>query len=76
MGGLLKGLGKSIIKDKAKKVATNKLMGRGGKKGGASKETAQNMVSGGMSDSKKGQKPVAKTDGRGRPKKLQTLEQV
>ena len=42
MGGLLKGLGKSIIKDKAKKVATNKLMGRGGKKGGASKETASN----------------------------------
>ena len=76
MGGLLKGLGKSIIKDKAKKVATNKLMGRGGKKGGATKETASNMVSGGASGSKKGRKPVAKTDGRGRPKKLQTLEQV
>ena len=64
MGGLLKGLGKSIIKDKAKKVATDKLMGRGGKKGGASKETASNMVSGGISGSKKGRKPVAKTDGR------------
>ena len=39
-------------------------MGRGGKKGGASKETASNMVSGGISSSKKGRKPVAKTDGR------------
>jgi len=76
LGAIVKSVGSSIVKSQAKKVATNKLMGRGGKKGGASKETAQNMVSGGMSDSKKGQKPVAKTDGRGRPKKLQTLEQV
>jgi len=62
MGGLLKGLGKSIIKDKAKKVATNKLMGRGGKKGGASKETASNIVSG--SATNKSKKTLAKTDGR------------
>ena len=77
LGAIVKSVGSSIVKDKAKKVATDKLMGRGGKKGGASKETAQNMVSGGVSGSKKGQKPVAKTDGRrGRPKKLQTLAQV
>jgi len=77
LGAIVKSVGSSIVKDKAKKVATDKLMGRGGKKGGASKETAQNMVSGGISGSKKGQKSVAKTDGRrGRPKKLQTLAQV
>ena len=77
LGAIVKSVGSSIVKSQAKKVATDKLMGRGGKKGGASKETAQNMVSGGVSGSKKGQKPVAKTDGRrGRPKKLQTLAQV
>ena len=75
MGGLLKGLGKSIIKDKVQKVATDKLMGRGGKKGGASKEIASNMVSGGASGSKKGRKPVAKTDGR-RGRKGPSLEVV
>ena len=77
LGAIVKSVGSSIVKSQAKKVATDKLMGRGGKKGGASKETAQNMVSGGVSGSKKGQKPIAKTDGRrGRPKKLQTLAQV
>ncbi len=64
LGAIVKSVGSSIVKDKAKKVATDKLMGRGGKKGGASKETASNMVSGGISGSKKGRKPVAKTDGR------------
>ena len=73
LGAIVKSVGSSIVKSQAKKVATDKLMGRGGKKGGASKETAQNMVSGGMSDSKKGQKPVAKTDGRGRPKNYKHL---
>jgi len=77
LGAIVKAGAKSLAKNQAKKVATDKLMGRGGKKGGASKETAQNMVSGGMSGSKRDQKSVAKTDGsRGRPKKLQTLEQV
>ncbi len=64
LGAIVKSVGSSIVKDKAKKVATDKLMGRGRKKGGASKETASNMVSGGISGSKKGRKPVAKTDGR------------
>ena len=64
LGAIVKSVGSSIVKDKAKKVATDKLMGRGGKKGGASKEIASNMVSGGASGSKKGRKPVAKTDGR------------
>ena len=64
LGAIVKSVGSSIVKNQAKKVATDKLMGRGGKKGGASKETASNMVSGGISGSKKGQKPVAKTDGR------------
>ena len=64
LGAIVKSVGSSIVKDKAKKVATDKLMGRGGKKRGASKETASNMVSGGISGSKKGRKPVAKTDGR------------
>ena len=64
LGAIVKSVGSSIVKDKAKKVATDNLMGRGGKKGGASKETASNMVSGGISGSKKGRKPVAKTDGR------------
>ena len=48
LGAIVKSVGSSIVGDKAKKVATDKLMGRGGKKGGASKETAQNMVSGGI----------------------------
>ena len=64
LGAIVKSVGSSIVKSQAKKVATDKLMGRGGKKGGASKETASNMVSGGISGSKKGRKPVAKTDGR------------
>ena len=64
LGAIVKSVGSSIVKDKAKKIATDKLMGRGGKKGGASKEIASNMVSGGASGSKKGRKPVAKTDGR------------
>jgi hypothetical protein len=64
LGAIVKAGAKSLVKDKAKKIATDKLMGRGGRKGGASKETASNMVSGGISGSKKGQKPVAKTDGR------------
>ena len=64
LGAIVKSVGSSIVKSQAKKVATDKLMGRGGKKGGATKETASNMVSGGISGSKKGRKPVAKTDGR------------
>ena len=64
LGAIVKSVGSSIVKNQAKKVATDKLMGRGGKKGGATKETASNMVSGGISGSKKGRKPVAKTDGR------------
>ena len=64
LGAIVKAGAKSIAKNQAKKIATDKLMGRGGKKGGASKETASNMVSGGISSSKKGRKPVAKTDGR------------
>ena len=64
LGAIVKAAAKSIAKNQAKKIATDKLMGRGGKKGGASKETASNMVSGGISSSKKGRKPVAKTDGR------------
>ena len=64
LGAIVKAGAKSLAKNQAKKIATDKLMGRGGKKGGASKETASNMVSGGISGSKKGQKPVAKTDGR------------
>ena len=64
LGAIVKAGAKSLAKNQAKKIATDKLMGRGGKKGGASKETASNMVSGGISSSKKGRKPVAKTDGR------------
>ena len=65
LGAIVKSVGSSIVKDKAKKVATNKLMGRGGKKGGANKETASNMVSGGVSNvRKKSSKTLAKTDGR------------
>ena len=64
LGEIVKAGAKSLAKNQAKKIATDKLMGRGGKKGGASKETASNMVSSGISGSKKGQKPVAKTDGR------------
>ena len=64
LGAIVKAGAKSLAKNQAKKIATDKLMGRGGKKGGASKEIASNMVSGGISSSKKGQKPVAKTDGR------------
>ena len=64
LGAIVKSVGGKLAKQQVKKVATDKLMGRGGKKGGASKETASNMVSGGISGSKKGQKPVAKTDGR------------
>ena len=64
LGAIVKAGAKSLAKNQAKKIATDKLMGRGGKKGGASKETASNMVSGGISGSKKGRKPVAKTDGR------------
>ena len=62
LGAIVKSVGSSIVKDKAKKVATNKLMGRGGKKGGASKETASNIVSG--SATNKSKKTLAKTDGR------------
>ena len=64
LGAIVKAGAKSLAKNQAKKIATDKLMGRGGKKGGASKETASNIVSGGISSSKKGRKPVAKTDGR------------
>ena len=65
LGAIVKSVGSSIVKDKAKKVATNKLMGRGGKKGGANKETASNMVSGGVLNvRKKSSKTLAKTDGR------------
>ena len=64
LGAIVKAGAKSLVKDKVKKIATDKLMGRGGKKGGATKETASNMLSGGISGSKKGRKPVAKTVGR------------
>ena len=64
LGAIVKAGAKSLAKNQAKKIATDKIMGIGGKKGGASKETASNMVSGGISSSKKGRKPVAKTDGR------------
>ena len=49
LGAIVKSVGSSIVKNQAKKVATDKLMGRGGKKGGATKETASNMVSSGIS---------------------------
>ena len=40
LGAIVKAGAKSLAKNQAKKIATDKLMGRGGKKGGASKETA------------------------------------
>ena len=62
LGAIVKAGAKSLAKKQAKKIATDKLMGRGGKKGGASKETASNIVSG--SATNKSKKTLAKTDGR------------
>ena len=39
LGAIVKSVGSSIVKDKAKKIATDKLMGRGKKKGGALQKT-------------------------------------
>ena len=84
LGAIVKSVGGKLAKQQVKKVAKDKLMGRK-KKPAASKKTAENMVSGGAStaiEKKKSSETLAKTYGqfskqrRGRPKKLQTLEQV
>ena len=50
LGAIVKSVGSSIAKDKAKKVATDKLMGRKKGKGGASKGNCREP-SGGISGS-------------------------
>ena len=66
LGAIVKSVGGKLVKQQAKKVAKDKLMGRK-KKPTASKKTAENMVSGGAStaiEKRKSGKTLAKTDGR------------
>ena len=66
LGAIVKSVGGKLVKQQAKKVAKDKLMGRK-KKPTASKKTAENMVSGGAStaiEKRKSSKTLAKTDGR------------
>jgi hypothetical protein len=66
LGAIVKSVGGKLAKQQVKKVAKDKLMGRK-KKPTASKKTAENMVSGGVStaiEKRKSSKTLAKTDGR------------
>jgi len=44
LGAIIKSAGGALVKNQAKKVVTNKLMGRGGKKGGGLEKTGEQKI--------------------------------